>query len=286
MRVGSAAHDKTMTARKPRRCCQTCAYSPPPEETVLGIVGGGIAHRLDGGDLGERALDAVARSDLVDPGLDVRALGEVDRQEFNVTQPGEGGDIGDGVVGAGDISLGGEPLLVEIVELDRLGAIATLAVVIAARREAAEMHVLAEHRPDGGDLHHQPLHDVVALDRIVRDELAGLLGKIEQNRARFDHRIGRAAGAFAVDDRRDFLQRIDLGEFRRELVALPHVDDLGVVGQFALLEHDEDLLHVRRGQRVEVDHLAVSVVWEWSAAALRRHAGHRQSWAASSIGSR
>jgi len=46
----------------------------------------------------------------------------------------------------------------------------------------------------------------------------------------------------------------DPAELGAELVALPHVDQLAVVGQLALLEHDEDFLHVRRGQRVEVDH--------------------------------
>jgi hypothetical protein len=102
------------------------------------------------------------------------------------------------------------------------------------------------------------LQSVETLDRIGGQEFPGLLGEIKKDRAGFDDGVGLSRGTVRIHDRRHFVQRIDLAEFRAELVAFPHVHDLGIVGQLAFLEHDENLLRVRAGQRVEVDHRGVS----------------------------
>jgi hypothetical protein len=88
----------------------------------------------------------------------------------------------------------------------------------------------------------------------MRDELAGLFGEVDQDRARLDHRVRLPAWSVAVDNRGHLQQWIDFGKFGRELLARPHVNGLDIVGQPAFLEHDEDLLHVRAGQRIKVNH--------------------------------
>src|SRR5262249_56157967 len=86
------------------------------------------------------------------------------------------------------------------------------------------------------------------------NELAGFRSEIEEDRGGFDYGVGRSSRAVAVDDCRHFQQRIDPGKLRRELLTGPHVHWFDVVGQPAFLKHDENLLHVRTGQRVKVDH--------------------------------
>src|SRR5581483_4311125 len=107
---------------------------------------------------------------------------------------------------------------------------------------------------DAGELDHQPLDDLVALGHVGGQEAAGFFGEIKQDRARLEHRIGLSAGALVVDDDGNLAVRIELFELRLVLLALPHVDGLDGVGEAKLLEQDEDLLHVRTGEGVKVDH--------------------------------
>jgi hypothetical protein len=91
--------------------------------------------------------------------------------------------------------------------------------------------------------------------RIARQELPRLLGEIEQHGAGFEHRDRlAAAGRRAIDQRGDAVVRGDGEEFRLELLALADVHRHEVVGQPGLLEEDRDLVAVRRGPIVEVDH--------------------------------
>ena len=109
-------------------------------------------------------------------------------------------------------------------------------------------------RADAGGLEEQPLQHVVFLRHVLGQEFAGFLGEVHEDRARLDHRIGLAARAFVVDDRWNFRVRIDLDEIGAVLVALPHVNEVLLVGQLRFLEHDVDFLHVRAGQCIKVDH--------------------------------
>jgi hypothetical protein len=56
-------------------------------------------------------------------------------------------------------------------------------VALALRRKAHEMHVLAPHGADRGHLHHHPLQRVVTRRAILREELAGLVSQVLQDRA-------------------------------------------------------------------------------------------------------
>jgi hypothetical protein len=57
-----------------------------------------------------------------------------------------------------------------------------------------------------------------------------------------------------VDNDGDFLVRIELLEIGRMVRGSPDIDGLEIVLEPALLEHDENFLHVRAGQSIEVDH--------------------------------
>src|SRR4029079_2392186 len=153
---------------------------PAPEATILLIVARLVAHRLEVGEMRERAFDGVPRGDLVDPGLDRRIFAGIDREQFEIAQPGPRRDVGDRVFAPGDVRVGGQSLLVEVEQLDDLRAVALGTVVMAGAGELAEMNVLPAHRPDIGNLQYEPLQRVVARNGLVRDELAGLFREIDQ----------------------------------------------------------------------------------------------------------
>src|SRR3546814_2308277 len=72
------------------------------------------------------------------------------------------------------------------------------------RRVLAEVMVLAGHRSEPGHLPEQPLQRVVASANVGRQELAGLLGQIREDRAGLEQRDRFAtADRVAVHDRRD-----------------------------------------------------------------------------------
>ena len=85
------------------------------------------------------------------------------------------------------------------------------------------------------------------------EQLAGLLGEIEQDRAGFEQAERLAAGAVGIEDRRDLAVRIERQEFRRLLVVLAEVDQMRLVGQPGLLQHDRHLHAVGRRQRIELE---------------------------------
>src|SRR5438477_307065 len=71
--------------------------------------------------------------------------------------PGIGRDVGDAVVSAAQIGAGAEPLLQHVVEPAHLGLVTAERILVPGRREILEVGELPEHRPDAGQLDHQPL---------------------------------------------------------------------------------------------------------------------------------
>jgi hypothetical protein len=112
---------------------------------------------------------------------------------------------------------------------------------------------LAEHRADAAHLEHHPLDGLVAAGRILRDQLAGLVGEIQQDRAGFEQRERLAVRAVRIDDRGDLVVRVQRQERGRELVVGVEAHEMRLVGQAGFLEHDRHLDAVRRRQRVELD---------------------------------
>ena len=89
---------------------------------------------------------------------------------------------------------------------------------------------------------------------VLGQELAGLVGEIEQDRAGLDDGVGLPARTVMIDDGWNLAVGIDLKELGRELIALPDVDKLGVIGKFEFLERDENLLNIRTGKCIKIDH--------------------------------
>src|SRR3546814_13636038 len=76
-------------------------------------------------------------------------------------------------------------------------------------RSLVEEADLTEHRPDSAHLPHHPLNRFVAGVRIGRDKLPRLVGKIEEDRARFEQRERRAARPVGVVDCGNFAVGIE-----------------------------------------------------------------------------
>ena len=94
---------------------------------------------------------------------------------------------------------------------------------------------------------------------LLRHQGAELLGEIEQHRARLEQADRRRPAA--IDQGRNLGIGIDGHEAAAELLALADVDQPGVVlgarvaRRQQLLEHDGDLLAVRRAQRIELERM-------------------------------
>src|SRR5512139_285323 len=195
--------------------------------------------------------------DDVIPALDVGEVGEVDGVPLMARRPWEDRHVGNAVVRARGEGVARELLVEHAVEPLGLVDVTLDAVLDLARRRAQEVMGLAEHRADAAHLPHQPFQGLVPLHRILRQELAGLLGEIDQDRARFEQADRLAAGTVGIDDRRNAVVGADAQELGLELLTLGDVDLVHAIGQPALLQHYRNLAAVGRAPRMKLDHLLV-----------------------------
>ena len=123
------------------------------------------------------------------------------------------------------------------------------------------MIVLAGHRAEPAHLPEQPLDLFGARTQIAGEELAGLLGEIEQDGAGFEHRDRRAA-ARRDHDRRCAGMRL-FGDTSRNLRSncspFPMLIGNDFVFQPGLFEKDRDLVAVGSRPVIEIDHRANSL---------------------------
>src|SRR5262249_27492819 len=119
--------------------------------------------------------------------------------------------------------------------------------------ESMEIADLAEHRAYRRYLEEQPIEGLVTPCRIGRHELSCLLGEIEKNRPRFEKRQRLVPWAGRIDDCRNFAVGAERRKLRRTLVALAEVDEVRLVRQTDLLQHDRDLHAIRRRQGIELE---------------------------------
>ena len=96
--------------------------------------------------------------------------------------------------------------------------------------------------------------------RLLRQEAPALLGEVQEDRARLEEGDGAASGAVVVHDGWNLVVRADGEIAGLELLAATDAHPVGAVREAGLLEHDVDLLPVRRGGGVEVDHGLVLMV--------------------------
>ncbi len=123
----------------------------------------------------------------------------------------------------------------------RLERVAVDGVFVLLRRVVAEVHRLTRVRTDAGRHEEHPRQQFAA--RLVgfgRNEFAGLLAEIKQDRAGVEH------DRIAIDDHRNLGVRVDGKEVRLVLVALAGIDGDRLVGEPGFFQKERDLRRVRR----------------------------------------
>ena len=179
-----------------------------------------ISSRSTGSGTSTPRLTAGRAADRLEPASQVRQPVERDARPLVAAHPRPVRDVGDRIV-AGEVLVIRQPRVEHLEQAANLALITVDRVRNALRRVAVEDVRLPHHRPDAAHLEHQPLdHERAAFD-VGRQQLPGLLGEIDHDRARLEH---REAAVVVIDDRRDAAVRIDLEVPRLLLLALLEVD--------------------------------------------------------------
>ena len=105
----------------------------------------------------------------------------------------------------------------------RLAPVTVHGIVEALGRGELEMHGLAGERAEARGDEQQPGQQLGPVLRRA-EELAGLLGEIDQDGGGIEHPRLLAAGPVRIDDRRHLAVRVDRAEGGRVLLALAGVD--------------------------------------------------------------
>src|SRR3984957_6775266 len=238
---------------------------------VLGADRGLAEIRID--LLGERvgAYRGRPLADGLKPALEMRKVVDVLALVLVRHHPGIARHVRDRII-AGDEFAIGEPLVEHAIETIGLVHIAVDRVFDFLLGVVAEVMVLARHRPEPAHLPERPLQGVVTAVDIGGKKLSGLLGEIEQHRAGFEDR-DRLAAAFrlVIDHRGNAVVRRDRQKLRLELIALADIDRENLVSQPGLFEKHRDLVAVRRGPVVQIDHGAFPDEWRGIAKWMRMH---------------
>src|SRR5687767_11316403 len=245
-------------------------------EQVLALLVGHLRAPPVGEHL-HRALHRGALEDGVAPLLERRKVVDVHALALGRAQPRHGRHVGDGVLVARQVLAFPQSPIHDAVETIRFVLVAVHGVLDLLRRVAEEVVRLAEHRADVAHLEHGPLHHLPALAQVLRQELAGLRGEVEEHRTRFGERERLAVGAVGIDHRRHLVVGRDLEEVGLELVAHADVDRVHVVLEAGLLQHDVDLVAVRGGPGIELNHRRLSPGFQRSCRASLACAGRSRS---------
>src|SRR4051812_7277470 len=202
----------------------------------------------------ERALHRRSLEQRVAPALERRELLDVDALPLGKAQPRYGGDVGDGVLVASEVFGFLQPAVDHAIKTIGFVLVAVHRVLDLLGRVAEEVVSLAEHRPDVTHLEHGPLHHLPALAKVGGQELSRLGSQIEKHGTRLGERERLAARAVGIDHRRHLVVRRDFEELGLELVALADIDRDHAVRRAGLLHHDVNLVPVRCGPGIEIDH--------------------------------
>src|SRR5215212_7176758 len=210
----------------------------------LGLEGVLLAQRGDPGGGGPGG-------DLVVQAPDVREAppGVVAHDEWHHPGPAPGCHVDDGVARPEDVAALGETSVEDAVMALGLEQVAGERVGHLLGREMLEVHRLAGERADAGGDEHQPgQHLAARRRRALGQELAGLLGEVEEDGVAVEHR------RVVVDDRRHLGVRVDGEVVRPELLAAPRVDRHRLVRHAGFLEEKRNLHRVGREIVEELDH--------------------------------
>ncbi|CEE82426.1 hypothetical protein XAC2852_820143 [Xanthomonas citri pv. citri] len=204
------------------------------------------------------ALGRRARGDGVVPALQMGEGGVVGFEVAIDFDPRIAGHVGNAVVVAGQEGVVGQALVEHAMQATHLGVVALDRVRNLFRCIDVEVTHLTAHRAQPAHLPEQPLQCSDPAAGIARQEAAGLLGQIQQDRAGLEHALRTAAiGRCMVDDGRHLVVGRNLQECRFELFALADVDRLEGVLQPGLFQKQRDFVPVGRGPVVQIDHRAL-----------------------------
>src|SRR5471032_2515459 len=211
---------------------------------------------VDGARQGIRAHRRRPLPDALEPCLQRREVGQILALLLMRHYPRIARHVGDAVLVAADVVAAIGQLVIEhAVQTRGLLHISFYGVRQRLRRVLREVVGLSRHRTESAHLPEQPLQRDVAAAQILRDEAAGLVGQVQQDRARFENRDRRAAvGRRVVDDGGDAVVRRDAQELRLELFALADMDRRDVIVEARLFKEQGDFVAVGRGPVVQVDH--------------------------------
>ncbi|MNI83659.1 hypothetical protein D3C73_1404910 [compost metagenome] len=99
------------------------------------------------------------------------------------------------------------------------------------------------------------MRDLGAAAHVGGQELAGLLGQVQEDGTGLEQGDGRAAvGGLCVDDGGDAVVGRDGQKFGFELIAAADVHRMDLVGQAGFFKEQRDLVAVGGGPVVEIDH--------------------------------
>ncbi len=193
-------------------------------------------------------------SDRLKPALEFGISVEIQAEQIVGRGPAIGGDVRDRIGVAGEPFAALQPLVQDSEQTCGLVPVAVDRKKDLLRGPEEEDQ-LARHRPEACDLPEQPLHRVHPTADVRRHQPSGLLDEIEQDRAGFEQadRLAAADG-IVVDDRRDLVVRRFLEKIRFELLVLDEVHGNDLIRQPGLLQEHRDLVAVRCGPVVKIDH--------------------------------
>ena len=206
-------------ARRPSALLVLLAAEQQLARLVVGERLARVGQHLDA------ALDRRAGGDLVEPALQVRIVVPVDALVLPRAQPREDGDVGDGVLGPGDVACSWPAA-----GPSRRRAASPRWCSGRPRSRSSRARRCGSGAPGPSIGPTPPIWNIshCSTSYLPRtscgQERAGLAGQVEQDRARLEQRDRLAVGPVRVDDGRDLVVRADLQEVGRELVAGADVD--------------------------------------------------------------
>lgn len=199
-------------------------------------------------DASDGLLDGRACSHGLVPAGKVGATIKGQARKGDAPHPAEMGDVGDREVLSGDEGLRGELRFEQAKDPFGFGREPRLRDRLRLRRRALEEAGIAKRWAQARSMEEELFEDAGATDTVPRQELAGLLGEIDED--------GSALGQHeaVIDQDRHLAVRIESEKRLRFLLSLADIHRSQIVGYPHFFEGDQYLDAVRGGKGVDFDH--------------------------------